>query len=129
MGPLDSSLAGSIEAPDMETLEQLQRLLLDTFASLRRDGLRASEPVWKDSQEARQQALGVAEVLEFTAPAGSEVMADVLREYLSRELGRHFPTEPASVQAEDSAVTVWVLESKVAIRLSAPDPGVERTYS
>ncbi|MDQ2642873.1 MAG: hypothetical protein M3020_03595 [Myxococcota bacterium] len=129
MGPLDSSLAGSIEAPDMETLEQLQRLLLDTFASLRRDGLRASEPVWKDSQEARQQALGVAELLEFTASAGSEVMAEVLGEYLSRELGRRFPTEAATVQTEDSAVTVQVLGSKLAIRSSAPDAGVGRTYS
>lgn len=129
MGPLDSSLAGSIEAPDMETLEQLQRLLLDTFASLRRDGLRASEPVWEDSREARQQAHGVGEVLEFTASAGSEVMLEALCEYLSRELGRRFPTEAATVRTEDGAVTVRVLESKLAIRSSAPDSSVERTYS
>jgi hypothetical protein len=113
----------------METLEQLQRLLLDTFASLRRDGLRASEPVWKDSQEARQQALGVAELLEFTASAGSEVMAEVLREYLSRELGRRFPTEAAAVRTGESGVTVQVLDSKLTIRLSAADCSVERTYS
>src|SRR5688572_30235724 len=106
-----ATLTGTIEAPDMETVERLQRLLLDTFATLRRDGLRASEPVWKDSQEVRQQAFGVAEVLEFTASAGSEVIADVLRDYLSRELRERWPEEAAAVHAEHGAVTIRLLQS------------------
>ena len=129
MGSLDVSLTGSIAAPDMETVEQLQRLLLDTFASLRRDGLRASEPVWKDSQEARQQAFGVAEVLEFTASVGSEVMADVLGEYLGRELRKRWPTQAAAVDAEPSVVTVQLLASTVVVRLSDAGLRDERTYS
>lgn len=129
MGSLDSSLTGSIEAPDMETVEQLQRLLLDTFSTLRRDGLRASEPVWKDSQEARRQAFGVAEVLEFTASIGDEVMADVLCEYLRRELCRRWPDEAAAVQAEDSEVTCRLLGATVVVRLSDAAIRDARTYS
>jgi hypothetical protein len=129
MGPLDSSLIGTIEAPDMETVERLQRLLLETFATLRRDGLRASEPVWKDSQEVRQQAFGVAEVLEFTASVGSELMADVLRDYLHRELRKRWPEEAAAVHAEHCAVTVRLLESTVVVRLSNSSSPDERCYS
>jgi hypothetical protein len=129
MGPLDQSLAGTIEAPDMETVERLQRLLLDTFATLRRDGLRASEPVWRDSQEVRQQAFGVAEVLEFTASVGSEVMADVLSDYLGRELRKRWPEEAATVHAEHDAVTVRLLESTVVVRVSDSRSRDERRFS
>jgi len=129
MSSLDHSLTGSIEAPDMETVEKLQRMLLGAFATLRRDGLRASEPVWHDTQEARRQAFGVAEVLDFTAAVGKEVLAGVLSEYLDRELSARFPGAEHAVHAEHGAVTVRLQGSTVVIRLSGPEARDDRTYS